>query len=558
MKVVVQGQGEVSLTQREFLAAGGEGSVYVKGLTAFKVYADPAKMVPIGKISELATITDPNVIRPDRVLLDPKSSTPVGFTMRFVPDTLPLCTIFTRAYREREGLSPADMLRLVQALQGLVTHVHDGGALIVDLNEMNFLVDRAHRAVYGIDVDSYQTRSYHATALMPSVRDWKVQGHDFTEGSDWFSFACVAFQLFVGIHPYKGKHPTVSGLDERMRLGVSVFDPVVSVPKVVYPFTSIPPAYLSWFERVLQGGERVAPPTDAFAAAARVAVRSIASGDTLDIAEIASFPEDIRGYTENAGTMVVWTRNAIYVAGRATPWTARLRGVGFSPRMNHAVLAWTEGTSLRLYNATTNESIPCTVTADEVMSTGGRIYVRAGERVLEVLLNDVGQGVVASTRVAANVVEHASHLYEGVLVQSLLGSTFVSMFPRAGIAYQTRVPELDVYRIVDARHAGRVLMVVGARGGSYDRVTLRFSEDYATYTVATTKDITPSGLNFVVLESDVCVHLTEEEQLELSAHGSTKVKVVKSASLGNDMGLVRHGGRVAFVRGDKLFSMKLR
>ena len=47
-------------------------------------------------------------------------------------------------------------------------------------------------------VDSYQTAHYPATAIMPSVRDWKVPLHDFSELSDWFSFAIVSFQVFLG------------------------------------------------------------------------------------------------------------------------------------------------------------------------------------------------------------------------------------------------------------------------------------------------------------------------------------------------------------------------
>lgn len=121
MKVTVQGQGQVTLLQSDFVAAGGEGSIYCKGTTAYKIYADPKRMLPLGKMTELAAITDIDVIKPDVVLLDTKSSSPVGYTMRFVPDTMPLCQVFTRAFREREGLDHATMLRLVQALQARVS-----------------------------------------------------------------------------------------------------------------------------------------------------------------------------------------------------------------------------------------------------------------------------------------------------------------------------------------------------------------------------------------------------------------------------------------------------
>ena len=78
MKITVQGQGQVTLLQSDFVAAGGEGSVYCKGATAYKIYADPKRMLPLGKMAELAAISDKDVIKPEVVLLDTKSSSPVG------------------------------------------------------------------------------------------------------------------------------------------------------------------------------------------------------------------------------------------------------------------------------------------------------------------------------------------------------------------------------------------------------------------------------------------------------------------------------------------------
>lgn len=560
MIVHIQGQGPVTLTQRDYVGSGGEGSIYAKGTTAFKVYTDAGRMLPVGKITELATIHDPNVIKPERVLLDPKTNQPLGYTMRFVSNTMPLCQVFTRAFREREGLDHPKMLTLVRNLQTMVEHVHQSGTLIVDLNEMNFLVDRAFSEVYGIDVDSYQTRSYPATAIMPSVRDWTVKGHDFTELSDWFSFACVAFQMFTGIHPYKGKHATVHGLEERMKAGISIFDPSVSVPKVVYPVDVIPPGYRAWFKAVLQDGKRLPPPADpgTFVATA-VLVRTILSGASLDINELAAFTAQVLGFVEHGGAVVAGTTEGVFLNGRKVLGPTPVRGVGFSPKLNQPIVAWLENGELRLYNMAQQKDVPVTLKADQVMAYGGRIYVKSADRIVEMVLTDSGSNVVASPRVAANILEHASRLHDGVLVQNLLGSMFVSLFPAVGLAHQVRVPELDGYKVVEAKFDNRVLMVIGAKKGKYDRLTFIFDEGYQTYRMRpAVSDITPAGLNFVVLDNGICVHLNEEEKLEVSSVGSDKIRVVESTELGNDMHLVKHGGKVAFVRGDKVYSMRLK
>src|ERR1035437_8436670 len=167
MKVFSAGSA-INLTKQHYLASGGEGEVYGVGSTAFKIYHDPKRMIPLGKITELSAITDKNVIKPEAVLTDDKG-VPIGYTMRYVKDTVALCATFPAAYRDRVSLSHDIMFKLIQRLQAGVSSVQNSGILIVDLNEMNFLVAPAHDDIFFIDADSYQTRSYRATAIMESI-----------------------------------------------------------------------------------------------------------------------------------------------------------------------------------------------------------------------------------------------------------------------------------------------------------------------------------------------------------------------------------------------------
>src|SRR5438128_3342277 len=105
MDLFIVGQGKVSLGQADFVARGGEASVYARGEVAFKVYTDPRKMLPPAKIQELSALTHPSIIRPQTVLLDGRNH-PVGYTMRRVPDAHVLCQLFNRAFRERHGITP--------------------------------------------------------------------------------------------------------------------------------------------------------------------------------------------------------------------------------------------------------------------------------------------------------------------------------------------------------------------------------------------------------------------------------------------------------------------
>src|SRR4029077_16726083 len=122
------------------------------------------------KIQELSGLTEANIIRPLDLLLDGKNR-PIGYSMRYIGKSFALCQLFPKAFRQRHNLTPELTLQLVRKLQDGVRHVHSKGILVVDLNELNFLVAEDFSELFFIDVDSYQTPSYPATVLMESVRD---------------------------------------------------------------------------------------------------------------------------------------------------------------------------------------------------------------------------------------------------------------------------------------------------------------------------------------------------------------------------------------------------
>lgn len=593
MKVTVQGQGQVTLLQSDFVAAGGEGSVYCKNSTAYKIYADTKRMLPLGKMTELAAIADRDVIKPEVVLLDTKSSTPIGYTMRFVANTMPLCQIFTRAFREREGLDHATMLRLVQALQARVQSVHSAGVVVVDLNEMNYLVDRRFASVLAIDVDSYQTRSYPASALMPSVKDWQVVGSHFTPLSDWFSFACVAFQMFVGIHPYKGHHATLKGFEARMQANASVLGPDVKVPAVVYPFGDIPSGYLAWFRAVLQDGKRLAPPSDPLATLTPVTTGVVAAAplgpfrimpprsgapaapvSRLEIVELFTMNGAIVGYLSAAqqspqGFGAAWTDREIIVDGRVSQ-APSVRAIGTSVRLGEVVSVALETTTSSAQYVVRSERqgrrelfMAPASTISSVMAYQGRLYAKARATIVELTLHEANGNVSVRPNIVANVLEHATHLYNGVALTSMLGASYASIFPQAGSHHQVRVRELDGCRVVDAKYDGAgtkgVLEVVAGKGGSYSRLT--FVVDEATDSaqlVARVDDITPAGLNFVCLESGVCVEITEEDMLEVWSYLQPSRPRQQVAPIGNDMRLVHHKGGVGGIRGQSVYSLRMK
>jgi len=574
--VHIKGEGQVKLSKSNFVAAGGEGSVYAVGNRAFKVYKDPKKMIPEGKIQELAGITDPTVIKPEKVLLDSRGK-PIGYTMRFVQDTYALCQLFPRAFRDREGLTPQGVVDLVLRMRQQIENIHRAGVLVVDLNEMNFLVSRDFSEVYAIDVDSYQTAHYPATAIMPSVRDWHTPIGDFNENSDWFSFACVSFQMFIGMHPYKGKHPSIKGMENRMKANVSAFNSDVRLPKVCFPLDVIPDSYRQWMQAVLEDGKRLPPPTDLVATLVVVPkVKTLSGTANLDIKEILVFGDaftPVMGLGYSGGAAATLTNDSVWINGNRVllPQKVTKAALAFTPKMNKVVVASLENGEVTLFNATDRQVLPFTMKGSQIAAHDGRIYVHNKDKVFEIVLHDTVTKVLPSARPAVNVLPHASQLYSGCVVQDLLGATYVSVFPKSGRAHQVHMEELDQYRVVSARFDGGVLMVegiyqhsvaIGAKGGAsrYDRLIFRFDEDYKSYDVRVEDDVQPSGCNFVTLDTGIAVHLNDEEKLELfkATKGHTAVKIIDDAVLGGDMLLTKQGGTLVFTRGGKLYSMRMK
>ena len=217
MEVFVENIGKVDLSEnKDFKTQGGEGKIYIKNNVVYKIYIDYTKTIKKEKIKELSVLQHKNIIKPDNIIwTNQKKNKMIGYTMKYIENTEPLCKYFTNSFQNANNITSKNILELVYRLQETIHYIHTNKILIVDGNEFNYLVTNKTQMPYFIDVDSYQTPSFPATAIMPSIRDWHTKG--FNELSDWYSFAIIACQLFIGIHPYKGTHPNFSKKDLESR-----------------------------------------------------------------------------------------------------------------------------------------------------------------------------------------------------------------------------------------------------------------------------------------------------------------------------------------------------
>lgn len=561
MKVYIKGKGEINLTTNDFVAEGGEGKVYCKGSTAYKIYNDPHKMIPLGKIQELSVLTNDNIIKPKDVLLD-SHNTVIGYTMRMIKDNYTLCQLIPKSFKIRENLNHTQTFDLVKKLQDIVKHCHDNGILIVDLNEYNILVDKGFKEVFCIDVDSYQTKSFHATALMDSVRD-RHSPNKFNEGTDWFSFAVTSFQMQIGIHPYKGKHDKIKDIDQRMLKNISVLNKDVSVPPVCYDFSIIPSNYLKWYDAIFEQGKRVAPPFgNEIVQLIAQKVKTISGNNKFDINEIYNYVESIINYEVHYGVKVCLTTSSVYVNNKPSVNTNNYKHFCVTNKKNHIVLGKTENGKLSLFDFTADKKLECNSNSDQLFSYNGVLYNKINDKVIEVQFLESGTDIIPTFKIVSTTMENSTEFFNGCSIQNMLGAKYVSIFPKSGQSYQIQIKELlDYHKIIDAKFSSNVLVIDAKnKNNNIDRLILRFDDNFLSYYIRKVENISITGINFVVLDSGIVASINDKEQVELFSKkkDSTQIKIIDDPIINSDMTLFKEGTLVYFSQGSKLYSLKMK
>lgn len=524
------------LKQSDYKASGGEGIVYVKGNYAYKIYHDPKKMIPTGKIQELAALNLPNVLGPQDVIY--VGNVPHGFVMKYVSDTEFLCKLFTKGFRDRNGVTHDNINTLVRNMQDTLKKIHEKKVLVVDYNEMNFLVNNAYDTAYHIDVDSWQTPSYPATAIMESIRDRKVVNRKFTEESDWFSFGCIALQLYLGAHPYKGRHPDFNPKDwmQMMDQGISIFNKKCKLPPACQTLDVIPKGHLKWFEAVFEKGERSAPPDpdQVQIVTGPVKAKIISSNDKFNITVLRKYDSPIEALSYIDGICYAITQKSVlgdnkefatfspetgYVAKRTVKDLVAVQGD------KPAIVEFNKLEGKLRYKTFENKEI------GEIESKGffvanRSVYTVVRDSLIEVSFRNTGVKTNAMQQSVANIF-HNHQVFDGLIVQNMLGTCRFSIPYQSGRCETVRVPELDKARIVDARYESCVAIVMAEEAGKYNRYTFVFSKDCKTYTTRIDKDVDLEDINFTVKDNGVVIATANNYKLELFADND-KVKIVDS------------------------------
>lgn len=567
MNIFETNVGKITLTKSHFVRSGGQASVYAKDGKAYKIYTDPGSALPISKINELLVIENQDIIKPMNVLLD-KNDKPIGYSMRFIDNGIVLCQLFTKAFKNRNGITQEIIQKLIEDMRTKIEHIHSKEILIVDLNEMNFLVKSPDFNIsYFIDVDSYQTKSFKATFLMESVRD--RHSKSFSELTDWFSFGIVSCCLFTGIHPYRGKHPDFTGdpadiLDRRMKANVSIFNKNVSVPPICSSFDIIPKNYLNWYKEVFENGKRLPPPSikDFISIVVPALVTAKIESDILNIKELYKYENEILEAFYLNGFRIVKSQYSCRINDKEEKELLLSSEVAMTPKFNRIVFANIVNGKLSLYDNFFGKKIDVNINCQNIMSYSGRLYVKNLDNLYEIEFIEMPTKTIAAANIICSIIENATQFFDGVVFQDILGSCFCSFFPEKKKHIQFNLKELNEYTIIDAKYENNILMVSasktfikdGKKNNQIDKFIFNLSP--AGYYFRKVEN-TFSEIDFTVLDNGICVDNLGDGNIELFVSSGTgeQSRKIKDDAIKN-IKLLKNGVKVLFFKDKIIYSLE--
>jgi hypothetical protein len=329
----------------------------------------------------------------------------------------------------------------------------------------------------------------------------------------------------------------------------------------------IPQNYLNWYKAIFEDGKRVPPPSDLVAMIQVVtqAVKQIGGSNNFSIDEIFEAPMEIIRHQYLGGKDVLVTNDRkIFVDKRpfAVPATANDPQIGMTPTTQRPVAAWLEGREVKLWDVYMQREIPFILNGEAIMASEGRIYIKSHTKVLEVILTELPNNLLASPHEVGSVMEHATNFYEGCVIQNLFDAHYASLFPATKQCHQFPLRELDGYKVIEAKYEHRVLMImaVNAKSGQYDRFVFRFARDWSGYDVRIVSDVQNMGLNFTVKDNGVGVCINEKEEVELfrAERGDANLTLIDDPAIEADMRVSHRGSETLVFKGRKLYSVNPR
>jgi hypothetical protein len=402
---------------------------------------------------------------------------------------------------------------------------------------------------------------------MDSVRDRRVTVYDKAGTmhynpdieSDWFSWAVLAFCLYTNIHPFRGSHTNYRPRDKAKQMddGISVFHPGVRVPPCVNDFKVIPSRHLDYFKRVFLNNERGVPPLPDSSVPMLVPTQiiTIQGTDKLSVEEVAAYSSNILAITTIMGVYYIATKTHIY-ANKKEIGTHNAKKILLCSASDGTVLTAQQDNSNRIQFRELTKSDPVgTAQSNEMFSRNNAFYTISRGKLMENSFTAFGNKMVHRTKEVENLSVISSKMYDGCIIQDLLGKMYLTLPYKLGSCFSKHIPQLDGYRIVGAKADKNIVVVLGEKGGKFDRFIVIYNKAFTTCDVRKVDDVTYDTINFTVMDNGLCVLLASATELELFST-ATQCETLTNPPFDATMRLFSTSDGIFFINGNSFHQLK--
>lgn len=534
MDIILEGKGRITLRQSDHVATGGEGSIYKSGNLAIKIYHDVKKVAwndIDNKIKFFRQYKNQAIIAPIDRVTDIKGDI-IGFYMPY-SEGESLVRYFTNDYRKQMGFK--DDISLVESIKQIVEYAHGNNAIMIDANELGYIVKGIEPKI--LDVDSWvlDNKIPPTIAVMPSIRDWHTKG--FNQSSDWFAWAVVTFQVFTGIHPYKG---TLDGyklgeLEKRMQDNASVFSKGIRLNRSVRDFNIIPAPLLDWYVNVFSSNNRSIPPSPSdkgisTTGYARTLYASITQTGSIVLEKLLDTDGIIKVFPcgvallKNGTLIDLSTKRILMVSSIDCSIIKVINGwLVYDGKFHYLTLS-------------TKMELNINLNINKILTFENRLFAINGGKLTEIILTDLGNKQLLGLGQSWNVMELSTKWFDGIGVQDVLGSAYLTLPFGDNAVVNLKVPELDGILPINAVAGHRFVTLLGMnKNGEYVKSEIYLSENYSSYRYWGAVTDTPE-LNIAILPKGVCATIVKDGELTIFVPSNANIrKVVDNQLLGIDL-----------------------
>lgn len=567
IKVSIEGSlQKLELNDKDFIHAGGEGSVYIKGDIAFKIYHDPSKSLEIERVRELQKIDCPNVVKPEKTLYD-MSGKPIGYTMKALNNVWALTRLFNKSFRAKNAVTDSHIVKLIDRLRVTYSRLHELGFLVTDGNELNFMVGDNFTEIYFIDVDAYKTPSYPSRAYNEATLDpnLSLPNLKFDEESDWFAYAIITSQLLTGIHPFKGIYEGKkykfgkNDIPARISHRISYFNKDVRLARPIIPLDSIPSGYKDWFNMMFETDNRSAPPATFSGLKSSKLKLSTKISSILSVTKEDEFPDAIECVYTNGTKLAIKTVDYFSVSGSKFKFTNPDSEMIFLPETNKPILLKTISGFLVTHNTSTGLIEKHQMDLRSLFVYSNRVYGISQNALLEISFKAANSKLKAFSDVLETLNPGSATQYDGIVIERLLGGTHASILIEQGQCAKLHLKDFDDKRIINAKYENNVLALVYYDRGNYKKVTYKIDRSYRKLKLVSEVSVESQDIQLAVLAQGVAISLEEDLSINIFSNKFSQegVNTVSNAYEGDDLTIFSNGTQLKGYKGKALYGLSL-